>query len=293
MRELDVDVAWILETLPFDAVAFSLDGVDADAFRFAIEVRPFSVRAVVQAHYALLAATSHDTTGRILYVNPDAARPRPMQRAVRIGVPAGERDAARRRITERIADATRVHRLEDSALRRAEVERTLRSRYDDERRRGDIERWLEERYQADVPIAASLESGEFEVLEVAADPFPADKPKPARVLVIDRDESTADSLAAAPELTVVRAVDLWSALDEIARARFDLVLCAMRVGDWSAADALRMIASGHPEAARRIVFVAPAVVVGDAPPSVQRRSLLKPLDLADVRARIAELRGRA
>jgi hypothetical protein len=267
-RELDVDVAWVVGSLPFGAFAYTLDGiaVEDDAFLFAVELRPYVIEHVVQTHYAILSVTGHETSGRVLYVNPERP-PIPMRRAQRIVVADQEREVVRRRVAQRQESYARMCLVSEQALRRAQLERRL----------------LHLRGK-DGAIAVSLESGELEVLPVVPDPFPS---PPACVLVIDADATVAAPLAAAREITVICAADIWSALDAIHREGIDLVICALRVGDVRAAELFRMVIRIRPDLGARFVFLANAHEVEGAPSSVRERTLERPLDVAAVRTIIA------
>jgi hypothetical protein len=69
---------------------------------------------------------------------------------------------------------------------------------------------------------------------------------------------------------------------------FDLVLCALVLGDFTGAKLHRLIAAARPALAPRIVFLARESVVAGAPPSSAiGRVLSRPLDPSAVPALLA------
>jgi CheY-like chemotaxis protein len=269
-RDLDVDVLCALERLPFVAEVLARDDVGADAVRFAVVLRPFTIRQLVEAHYALLVATSHDVTGRVLYVDADGYAPPMLARMRSLAASPTERDAAHGRAIERARDASWIARLEEAAVARTTMEDGLLRQV-----AGDAPLR---------PIVSSMQSGVFEIVP---DPFPSPKIPMRRILVADEEPATAAAIRELPRVEVTEVCDGWAALDALTstdRAPFDLALCAVALGEWSGAKLYRTVAQTRPEAAGRIVFVAGRAAVDGVPPSVGRaRVLARPIDLDAVR----------
>jgi hypothetical protein len=260
-RELELDVLCAMERLPFVTQCLTQDDPGPDAVRFAIVLRPFTIRHLVEAHYALLAATSHDVTGRVLYVDPDNRTPPMLARMRAVGGSESERALARARADERARDALWMARLEEAAIARSALEEGLRRRE-----------------EPLVPILASMQSGVFEIVP---DPFPSPKVEPYRVLVVDPDPTTAGPLRALPRVEVMVLDEGWTAVEALVApdSRFDLVLCAVTFSGWSGAKLYRIVAEARAEVAARIVFVADKATVERAPPSSARaRVIARPVD---------------
>jgi CheY-like chemotaxis protein len=263
-RELAVDVAYTLEPFAGVSAVYALEAApQADAFRFGVELRPFSFDELAAAHCAVLEATDYEVTGRMLYFAPDLRPPFVDKAGQRVRIADGERFAARRRAQMRATDPSRAER------RREELERMRRALAD-----------MEEADRVRACIAASLVTG---ILEVVCDPFPSRRLPSRRVLVVDADDSTAATLVdlgASAEVIAVR--DGWTALDRIAAQRFDLVICAVDLEDVSSRQLYRMAVAERPELAARFVLLASPASIGALPPASARgRVLARPVS-ADV-----------
>jgi CheY-like chemotaxis protein len=255
-RDLEVDVLCALQRLPFVTQVLAHDDAAPGAVRFCVVMRPYTVRHLVEAHYALLGATSHEVTGRVMYVDPDAGLPPLVGKMRALGATPEERGLARVRAEERARDAVWIARLEAAAAARAAMEEGLR------------------RQPSLAPIVASMQSGVFEIVP---DPFPSPT---FSVLVADPDPTTAELIRAIPRVDVTSVEDGWAALDTLTGdAKYDLALCAVALAGCSGAKVYRLVAEARPDVAARIVFVADRAVVESAPPSAARaRVLARPVD---------------
>jgi CheY-like chemotaxis protein len=270
-RDLEVDVLCALERLPFVTQVLLHDDAGPGAVRFCVVLRPYAIGHLVEAHYTLLAATSHEVTGRVLYVDPDGGLPPLVARMRPLGARPEERANALARAAERAKDALWLARLEEAAAARAAMEEGLR------------------RQTALTPIVASMQSGVFEVVP---DPFPSPT---YTVLVADPDPTSALAVRALPRVSVTEVEDGWAALDALTgEAMFDLALCAVALAGCSGAKVYRMVAEARPEAAARIVFVADRTTVDSAPPSAARtRVLSRPVDAEAVKFLLERWRERS
>jgi hypothetical protein len=123
-REQGVDALYALDRLPFVervlACAAPAERAGAEAaVALAVVLRPYTIRHLVEAHYALLAATSHDVTGRVLYVNPELREPASLARMAPLCASAEERAQGALRARDRANDAVWLARLEAAASARA------------------------------------------------------------------------------------------------------------------------------------------------------------------------------
>jgi hypothetical protein len=274
-RETEVDVAYALEASSYVVWSYAFDLPSStlahpDVLLFGVQLRPYGGRSLASTHFALLQATSRAVTGRVLYADADQLLPRPFDGSRPLVVDPHERHDARARFLVRSAETVRDWRREEDAMDEALAQAL---------EQGGNAAW----------VRASLQSGEFEIV---ADPFPSEKLPPARVLVIDHDERTVNALLTLGEVDVVTASSGWDALEHLLRGDFDLVLCAVSFDEWSGAKLYSMAAKGHPDVARRIVFVANesavASVRGSSP--AMARVLSRPVDADAVRRLIAERR---
>ncbi len=270
-RELEVDVA--CAAMEVEGVA-SVHGIDSpsdhpDRLTFAVVLSDYSIRKLVETHYALLARTDHSVAGRVLYVDGAGQPPRPMMHSRRLTVGDDERAAAIERAARRMADAERVIWLHD---REAEREEWIKQ----------LQRVLA---KGEGAVSASLQSGAF---EIEPDPFPS--PKRPRVLVADPDPSTA-LLLKSLDADLVVAEEGWSVVDHLTNERFDLVVCALKFDDGlTGAKIFRMIAKERPDAATRIVFVAEKASLDNAPPSSAiGRIVARPVEAGIVKDILAKL----
>jgi hypothetical protein len=274
-RQTEVDIAYALEASTYVAGAYALhlpaSAIDhPDALPFGVLLHPYSGRALASTHFVLLQATNHAVTGRVLYADAHRHLPGPFQGSRLLVVESHERHNARARFLKRSAETMRDWRLEEDAMAEA------------------LERAFAEGGN-EAQVRASLQSGEFEIVP---DPFPSDKLPPARVLVIDRDESTVNALLTLGEVEVVTASSGWEALEHLLRGDFDLVLCAVSFDEWSGAKLHSMAAKGCPDVARRFAFVANEMAVASVRSSspALARVLSRPVDADAVRRLIAERR---
>jgi CheY-like chemotaxis protein len=115
---------------------------------------------------------------------------------------------------------------------------------------------------------------------------------PPRVLVIDDDRALADSLRGALDgVEIVEESDGWHALSRMEEETFDLVLCSLVFGEWTAPRLYRMAARARPSAAARIVFVAKTATLPHAPPASARDRVLRaPIDPVAVRELVTQWR---
>lgn len=221
------------------------------------------------------ATDTHRHAGRVLYVNGGASHlPLPMRDARRITLSPPERAAAKEHI-----------------------EKHGRARAD----RVAIEEWFREHaaqvFAPEGPPAADDASAGAPyrtvavnlrtcVLEVVPDPFPS-RPR-ARILVIDEDTDTADSLRRSHDFEVTHVDEGWAAVEAVERTEYDAIVCALRVGAMSGASLHRLIAKSRPAVAGRMVFVAAPHVVASAPPSsALGRVLARPVRAEHIRALLA------
>lgn len=187
-----------------------------EAYELAVVLEPFEPRSLVEVHYAIVSATdTHRHAGRVLYVNGGASHlPLPMRDARRITLSPPERAAAREHI-----------------------EKHGRARAD----RVAIEEWFREHaaqvFAPEGPPAADDASAAAPyrtvavnlrtyVLEVVPDPFPS-RPR-ARILVIDEDTDTADSLCRSHDFEVTHIDEGWAAVEAVERTEYDAIVCALR-----------------------------------------------------------------
>jgi CheY-like chemotaxis protein len=223
----------------------------------------------VQAHYEILRVTEYGVTGRVLYV--DGARPRPaaVERARRVLVDPIDRAA----VQARLDDARRVGKLRENAEERAVAEQELKKLLG----------------ASHGEVVASLESGVFEIVP---DPFGKTAAKRPRVLVADDDPTTAGAVnRMGLDVEVEKVTDGWAALDRIVTGQYDLVLCAVKLGDLGGAKIFKMVAKEKPAAASRIFFVADADTVASAPPSsASGRVLARPVDATAVKSLLERFR---
>jgi CheY-like chemotaxis protein len=279
-REVEVDVAFALERLPAVVGVYALSpllsaelAAHPDAVIFAVALRPYTITNLVEAQYAVLAVTSYDTCGRMLYVNAEGALPTPMRRARLIKMGDVERKGAPARAAERAVDAQRLRRLEEAAGQRAAMA-------------AELQRVLT---NLDAPIAVSFQSGIFEVVP---DPFPSPFVIPPRILVADDDATTVTSLRTLESVDIVHVTDGWSALEQLVEGDFDIALCAVVLGDWSGAKLYKMVAKQRPKMAARIVFLAARAAVAEAPPSTSLgRVLSRPVDPSAVQRLLDQWRA--
>jgi DNA-binding response OmpR family regulator len=121
---------------------------------------------------------------------------------------------------------------------------------------------------------------------VVSDPFPTG-PR-ARILVIDEDTDTADTLRRSNDFEVTHIDEGWAAVDAVEKTDYDAILCALRVGAMSGASLHRLIVKTRPSLAPRVAFVAARHVVASAPPSsALGRVLARPVTVEHVRALLA------
>jgi hypothetical protein len=274
-REDEVDVGYALEASPVVRGVYALRSPDTavdhpDAYHFGVVLRPYTGESLASTHFALLQATNHGVTGRVLYAGQVAlgavALPRVIEEGRLIVVEPHERGAARARFLQRTTETTRQWRLEEQAMAQA-----LQAAF--------------ENRTFGAPIGASLQSGEFEIVK-----DPLEKLPPARVLVLDRDEATTRALATLGEVEVVTAPDGWSALEMLVEGDFHLVLCALSFDGWRGSKLYSMVAKARPETAARIVFLAMEADVAAAPPSsALGRVMARPVDPDAVRRMIARV----
>jgi CheY-like chemotaxis protein len=274
-RETEVDVAYALEASSYVVGVYALHLPASatnhpDALPFGVLLHPYTGRSLASTHFALLQATNHTVTGGVLYADAHRLLPVPFRGSRNLVVEPHERHEARARFLQRSAETIREWRLEEEAMAQA------------------LERAFAEGAN-EAQVRASLQSGEFEIVP---DPFPSEKLPPARVLVIDRDATTVNALLTLGEVEVVTASSGWDALEHLLRGDFDLVLCAVSFDEWSGAKLYSMAAKGHPDVARRIVFVANESAVASAGTSspALARVLSRPVDADAVRRLIAERR---
>lgn len=255
-------VALALEPVPVmcevhDLAAPARDG----ALRFAVVLRPFSVGAVVSAHHALLQKTGWSWPGRVVYL--DAARPRPPALSAHPRVVLGpeERAAAAAR-AEELSAAHPDTDTDERVVSEEDLTDLLRAHPGE--------------------VVAELDAAVFEIVP---DPFaPKTRGKP-RILVADDDPTTSGAVGRMGlDVEVVKVTDGWSAVERILAEDFDLVLCAVKLGELGGSKVFKMVLKDKPSAAGRIVFVADAHAVSSAPPSsVQGRVLARPIDAYAVR----------
>lgn len=311
-RETLADIACAIGDLPWvDGIhAFDLQPSASghpDALHLAIVLSPYRVRDLVATHYALLAATSHQVTGRVLYVNKAWSSPVPLKSARRVVVAPEEKQAALQRIAARREVATRVsaealHLRRDverafRAVAHAQAEQPFRIEKPKPRRRSPYRRgkplneYNQEELQALVEgafdVAAVVVQLDGTEMEVVDEPFAQESaPTTAakRVLVIDDDLETARALARSSEVEAIVVSDGWQAIDAISANAFDLVICAVIVGELTGAQLFRMAVKARPEMAKRFVFLANESAVASArPETVGVRVVARPLELATVR----------
>jgi CheY-like chemotaxis protein len=265
-REEQVDAAFALGQLPSVVGVYALKPIymaptmlHPDALVLAVMLRPYSIKLLVEAHYKLLANTSGEVTGRVLYVNADTPhKPAPLTDGKLITLNDPERAAAAIRAKENAANWARIVRMEEekaAALEAEMLKRNVLTNLDSP------------------PIAIALESGVFEVLP---DPFAlsaasAELVKKPRVLVADVDSKEADKLRqslAVHGVDVAHASDGWWALEVLLKEKIDLALCALKLdADFTGLRIYRMVAKQRPEMAARIVFMTSADALSQAPPS--------------------------
>jgi CheY-like chemotaxis protein len=265
-RDDEVDIACALGKLPAVAAIYKLDAADPgahpDAFVLGVALRPYTGAFVAEAHYALLRAFDHATTGRVLYMNADMAVP-PFAAKGRILEPtATERAAAGPRLAARAQDAARLQRLEAASGLEGDLQHA--------------------RARLDEPVAVSLESGVFEIVP---DPFPSPKVRGPRILVIEDDLETKTRLKQLEGVEIVHITNGWEAIDALTTTDFDLALCALRLGeDFTGARLFRLVSKERPAMAARIVFLAaPHAIAGAPPSSAMGRVLPRPVDVEAVR----------
>jgi CheY-like chemotaxis protein len=325
--EVDAEILAAIEGFPWVAAVYALDpsplaAQHPDVLRFAVVVMPYGARELAQTHYSLLdAMRSYDTPGRVLYVDGRMPTPVPLRRARRMTASAAAKASALERIFARrkkdlAADSPRFpsRTLED-------IERSFRMLGPWERERvrvelackvhGDTEENLGPRddaekaspYRYGKPLT-ELDSSELQrlaehafggtiVAALAGGPpfaFQAPARERKRLLIIDPDTATKRLLAELSECDVTAVEDAWAALDQITARDFDLVLCALTVGDVPGAKVFRLAVTARAEIASRFVFLASEHVVAGAPPSSMGRVLPRPLDPARVRELLARER---
>lgn len=269
-REVEVDVATAVAEMPWVVGVHALElgpaaALYPDALLLAVVLSPYSVTGLVEAHYALVTATGgHDVPGRITYVDDAQRRPAFMEKTRMIMPTPQERDEARARIAARRESAEQAAwppsmqreieaafaRLAEQAAPDAAAPPASGPPY---RSRGAVG-----------PIRVRLAPGP--VLELVKDPF-ASAPKTKRVLVADADPQAATALAGLTGVEVVSVTDGWAAVDQLTASDFDLVLCALVVGELQGAKILRMIAKDRPHNASRIYFLAREETIAQGPPS--------------------------
>jgi CheY-like chemotaxis protein len=298
-RDIEADVTAAVDGFPWVDGVYVLSQTDLtrahpDALSFAIVLSPYRINELVEAHYAVLAATgTHEVAGRVLYVDGAMLTHLPLARARRIVLTAEERQLARERAaqrkpqTEELTDSLREELksgLEEGLARVERLNRELRELLDDARRFIDESGGPSDpspyRGYAGSAILATFARGGL-VIDVVKDPFPA--PSRRRILVVDDDEATLDGVRAIPNVDVVHAADGWTAIDQLTEGEFDLVLCAVVLGDFTGAKIHRMVVKARPAMASRMVFIARESVVSQAPPSsASARVLSRPVDPAAV-----------
>ena len=89
-------------------------------------------------------------------------------------------------------------------------------------------------------------------------------------------------------MEVIRRDDGWMALDALDDDDFDLVFCALRVGDWRGVSLYRAMQKERPLLAKRFHLMASRAALEDAPPSAAGRVVQKPLDPEEVRALLGQ-----
>ena len=305
-RDIEADIACAIEPFSFVTAIFALDLHPAahkhpDALGLVIVLWPYDVRKLVQTHYAVLLATAtHDVTGRILYVNGEATPPGPLAHAHRIVPTSIERARARRRVEMRRALACR------GEIQLADVERAFNQLAAQAARDVPPSQLDPAAPYRPLPPAAhrgALSGEELEeardtafgvtsiaapltmkgVLEIVADPFPAEKRR--RVLIADDDPVTERAVASLTDCDVVLVRDGWSAIDHLVSGNFALALCAVALGDLTGAKIFRLVVTERPDMASRFAFLAEETAIEQAPPSTMKaRVLRRPLDPSAVRA---------
>jgi len=288
-RELLADVEVAVADLSFvDAVHELQPHPDArrhpDALLLAVVLSPFTVRSLVQVHYAVLRATEdRQLTGRVLYVNADQPMPFPMRGAVRVRLSAGERQGAKRRREERTRrtdSSAEASAAELKAIEAAFSELVARSADEPS---ATVSRPAGSPYRPEEHAALGSKGQPFQwaisagfapraVLEVVADPFPS--PPRTRILVADEDPATGAALRGVEDFHVVQVSDGWSAVDELLGGAFDLAICALNVRDFPGVKIYRMVAKSRPDVASRIYFLTAHETIAQAPPSAARNRIL-------------------
>lgn len=263
-RDVEVDLATAASEFPFVLGLHVLElgamaALEPDAYRLAVVLAPYDPRGLAQVHAAFVAAMHGiGVAGPMAYVD-DRRRP-PFMTKTRLIMPTpAEREAAALRIAPRRAAAPP-----------ADVDLELRF----ERQLTESGAW---------PIGARLVPGA--VLEVVEDPFPSRKVTPKRVLVADPDPATARTLRELAGVEVTSVDDGWHAVDLLSGSDFDLVLCALTVGELPGAKILKLIVKERPHNAARIYFLAREETIASGPPSsASGRILARPITTTLVQA---------
>lgn len=287
-REVEAEIACALEGLAWVGGVYRLDPSELarasrDEYRLAIQLVPYDIDRLVKTHYAVLVATGdQETTGRVLYVNgATLASPTPMRRATKIDPTFEEKRAAKERIATRIEEAARREAAGAYVVRAKDLELAFKRLADVEESASKSGAFAGSPYRDGTAIAAPLTSGG--ILEIVPDPFPSSSKK--RILLVDDDPTSKSALAKLSDVEVTYVEDGWTAIDELAKRTFDLVLCATVVGDFPGVKLFRIAAKERPELASRFVFVAGASAVAAAPPdSARGRVVARPIDPAAVTA---------
>jgi hypothetical protein len=295
-RELFADVEVAVVGLAFVQGVYELQPHPAarahpEALLVGIVLSPYTLRSLVQVHYAVLAATEDcQLTGRVLYVNAEQPMPFPMRGAIRVTPSAGERQRAKERVEERaqrVGSSAKATAAELEAIESAFEELVARAAHDPRATQplpaGSPYRPEEPPTSKDQtfkwPISAGFRPGA--ILEVVPDPFPS--PRRKRILVADEDPTTSAALSTLQDLEVVHVSDGWSAIDELVGGAFDLAICALKLGEFPGVKIYRVVAKSRPEVASRVYFLAEHETIAQAPPSsAQNRILPRPLSAGTV-----------
>lgn len=284
-RDVEAELVCALEGLPWVSGVYRLDPSEIaratrDEYRLAIQLVPYDIDRLVKTHYAVLVATGdREVTGKVLYVNGATVSPTPLRRASKISPSFEERRAASERIATRREEAVRREAAGAYVVRAADLEIAFKRLAEVEAKESKDGFAVTSPYRDGTAIAAPLSSSG--IYEIVPDPFPSSPKK--RVLLVDDDPTSKSALAKLSDVEVTYAEDGWTAIDELAKRSFDLVLCATMVGDFPGVKLFRIALKERPELASRFVFVAGASAVAAAPPeSARGRVVARPIDPAAV-----------
>jgi len=131
-------------------------------------------------------------------------------------------------------------------------------------------------------VVAELDAAVFEIVP---DPFaPRTRGKP-RILVADDDPTTSGAVGRMGlDVEVVKVTDGWSAVERILAEDFDLVLCAVKLGELGGSKVFKMVDLLDLSRIQAGRIQLDAHAVSSAPPSsVQGRVLARPIDAYAVR----------